>query len=145
MLDRMIDLHNRDCISRGYKNLLPEVSQGLYFVFLLVKRTLGWKNVTPENFLEINRFYALTSYCNTIDQSNNAFSILGFSLAGERSDPFFVFCFLFFFFETIFQGHTKIALSRVIVTVNPRTCLDLPRYTCCNTRRALRALTSLSV
>ena len=34
----------------------------------------------PKNFLEI----ALTSYCNTIGQSNNAFSILGFSLAGKR-------------------------------------------------------------
>ena len=26
----------------------------------LVKRTLGWKNVMPENFLEINRHFALT-------------------------------------------------------------------------------------
>ena len=49
--------------------------------FWLVKRTLGWKNFMPENFLEINRYFALTSYCNTIGQSNNAFSILGFSLA----------------------------------------------------------------
>ena len=38
----------------------------------------------PENFLEINRYFALTSYCNTIGQSNNAFSILGFALAGKR-------------------------------------------------------------
>ena len=52
--------------------------------FWLVKRTLWWKNVTSENFLEINRYFALTSYCNTIGQSNNAFSILGFSLAGKR-------------------------------------------------------------
>ena len=94
MLDRMIDLHNRDCISCGYKHLfLQEVSQRL-IRFLLVKRTLGWKNIAPENFLEINRFFALTSYCNTIDQSNNAFSILGFSLAGKRSDRVF---FTFFF------------------------------------------------
>ena len=28
-----------------------------------------------ENFLEINRYFAMTSYGNTIDQSNNAFSI----------------------------------------------------------------------
>ena len=46
--------------------------------FWLVKRTLGWKNFMPENFLEINRYFALTSYCNTIGQSNYAFSILGF-------------------------------------------------------------------
>ena len=52
--------------------------------FWLVKRTLGWKNFMPKNFLEINRYFALTSYCNTIGQSNNAFSILGFSLAGKR-------------------------------------------------------------
>ena len=37
--------------------------------FWLVKRTLGWKNVMPGNFLEINRYFALTSYCNTIGQS----------------------------------------------------------------------------
>ena len=29
--------------------------------FLLVKRTLGWKNFMPEKFLEINRYFALTS------------------------------------------------------------------------------------
>ena len=52
--------------------------------FLSVQRTLGWKNVMPENFLEINRYFTLTSYCNTIGQSNNAYSILGFSLAGRR-------------------------------------------------------------
>ena len=46
--------------------------------FWLVKRTLGWKTFIPENFLEINRYFALTSYCNTISQLNYAFSILGF-------------------------------------------------------------------
>ena len=34
----------------------------------------GKQTSCPKNFLEI----ALTSYCNTIGQSNNAFSILGF-------------------------------------------------------------------
>ena len=38
----------------------------------------------PENFLEINRYFAFTSYGNTIGQSNNAFSVLEFSLAGKR-------------------------------------------------------------
>ena len=46
--------------------------------FWLVKRTLEWKNFMPENVLEINRYFALTSYCNTIGQSKNAFFILGF-------------------------------------------------------------------
>ena len=51
--------------------------------FSLVKQTVGWKNFMPENFLEIKWYFALTSYCNTIGQLNNAFSILGFSLAGK--------------------------------------------------------------
>ena len=38
----------------------------------------GEKTLCPKNFIEINRYFALTSYCNTIGQSNNAFSILGF-------------------------------------------------------------------
>ena len=59
--------------------------------FWLVKRTLGWKNFIPENFLETSRCFALTSYCNTIGKSNNAFSIFGFSLAGKRSPCFDLF------------------------------------------------------
>ena len=59
--------------------------------FWLVERTLGWKKFMPENFLEINRYFALTSYCNTIGQSNNAFSILGFSLAGKRRGHVLIF------------------------------------------------------
>ena len=59
--------------------------------FLLVKRTLSWKNVMDENFLEINRSFALTSYCNTIGQWNNAFSVLEFSL-GENEESMF-WCF----------------------------------------------------
>ena len=43
--------------------------------FWLVKRKLGWKNLMPKNFLEIKQYFAFTSYCNTIGQSNNAFSI----------------------------------------------------------------------
>ena len=42
------------------------------------------KKFMPKNFLEIDRYVALTSYCDTIDQSNpDAFSILGFPLAGK--------------------------------------------------------------
>ena len=53
--------------------------------FWLVKQTLGWKNVMPDNFLEINKYFALTSYCNTIGQSNNAFSILEFWRENEEA------------------------------------------------------------
>ena len=45
----------------------------------------------PENFLEINWYFALTSYCNTIGQSNNAFSILGFSLLVKRRGNVLIF------------------------------------------------------
>ena len=41
----------------------------------------GKKNFMPENFLEINRYFALTSYCNQLQHDwpiANAFSILVF-------------------------------------------------------------------
>ena len=50
----------------------------------------GWlanarvKKVHARELVEINGYFALMSYCNTIGQSNNAFSILGFSLTGKR-------------------------------------------------------------
>ena len=59
--------------------------------FWLFKRTLWWKNFMPESFLEINGCFALTSYCNMIDQSNNAFSILGFSLGRKRRGRVLIF------------------------------------------------------
>ena len=49
----------------------------------LSARSAG-KNFRPKDFLEINRYFALTSYCNKIGQSNNAFSIEEFSLAGKQ-------------------------------------------------------------
>ena len=56
--------------------------------FWLVKQTFGCKKTSrPKNFLEINRYFALTSYSNTIGHSNNAFSILGFSLSGKVQSP----------------------------------------------------------
>ena len=42
----------------------------------------------PKSFLEINQYFALTSYCNMIGQSNNAFPILGFSLTGNEEAIF---------------------------------------------------------
>ena len=40
------------------------------------------KTSCAKNFLEINQYFALMPYCKC--QSNNAFSILGFSLGGKR-------------------------------------------------------------
>ena len=59
--------------------------------FRLVKRTLGWKNFMHANFLEINRYFALTSYSNTIGQSNNTFSKVGFSLRENEESMFWSF------------------------------------------------------
>ena len=47
----------------------------------------GKQTSCPKNFLEI----ALTSYCNTIGQSNNAFSILGFLWRENKESMFFSF------------------------------------------------------
>ena len=52
---------------------------------------LRWKNFMPQNFPEINRYFSLTSYCNMIGQSNNAFSILGFSLVGKQRGHVLIF------------------------------------------------------
>jgi len=43
----------------------------------------------PENFLEIDRYFALTSQFNTIGQLNNALSILGFLFGGKTKSPCF--------------------------------------------------------
>ena len=59
--------------------------------FWLVKQTLWWKNFMPKNFLEINRYFALISYCNTIGQLNNTLSILGFSWREKRGVHVLIF------------------------------------------------------
>ena len=64
---------------------------------------VGWLRERTD---EKTPYFALTSYCNTIGQSNNAVSMLGFPLAGKRR----VHVLIFLSTETIFQGHTKIAL-----------------------------------
>ena len=73
-------------------NKRTEIERFDWFVERIQTRVaFGWlsersakKTSCPKNFLEINRYFALTSYYNTIGQSNNVFSILGFSLAGKR-------------------------------------------------------------
>ena len=69
-------------------NKRTEIQQFDWFIERIQTHlAFGWlsersaeKTSCPKNFLEI----VLTSYCNRIGQSNNAFSILGFSLAGKR-------------------------------------------------------------
>ena len=59
--------------------------------FWLIKRTQGWKYSMSEIFLEINRYFALTLYCNTIGQTSNAFSILGFLWRENEEAMFWYF------------------------------------------------------
>ena len=65
----------------------------MHGVFGFVKRTLGCKNFMPENFLEINRsmYFSLMSYWKTIGQSNDAFSVLGFSLVRKQKGQVLIF------------------------------------------------------
>ena len=68
------------------KNKRTEIERFDWFIERIQTRVaFGWlsersseKTSCPKNFLELNQCFALTSYCNTIGQSNNAFSILGF-------------------------------------------------------------------
>ena len=70
-------------------NKLTEIGRFDWFIKRIQTRVaFGWLS---DNFLEINRYFALTKYCNTIGQSNNAFSILGFSLAGKRRGHVLIF------------------------------------------------------
>ena len=76
-------------------NKRTEIKRFDWFIERIQTRVaFGWlsersaeKTSCPKNFLEI----ALTSYCSAIGQSNNAFSILGFSLAGKRRVHFLFF------------------------------------------------------
>ena len=60
-------------------------------VFGWLSERSGEKTSCPKDFLAINRYFALTSYCNTIGQSNNAFSILGFFGRKTKSPCFDLF------------------------------------------------------
>jgi len=78
------------------KNKRTEIERFDWFIEQIQKRVaFGWLSErSGENFLEINRYFALTSYCHTIGQSNNAFSVFGFSLAGQRRGHALIFSFI---------------------------------------------------
>ena len=56
-----------------------------------LKGKLGWKYFMPENFPEIKRYFALTSCCNRIGKSNNAFSTLGILWRENKESMFWSF------------------------------------------------------
>ena len=83
-------------LERNGNNKRTEIERFDWFIERIQTHlAFGWlsersaeKTSCPKNFLEL----ALTSYCNTIGQSNNAFSILGFSFGGKTKSPcFFLF------------------------------------------------------
>ena len=49
----------------------------------------GEQTLCLMNFLEINRYLALTSYCKMMSQLNNTSSILGFFLWWENEESMF--------------------------------------------------------
>ena len=81
------------------KNKRTEIERFDWFIERIQTRVaFGWlserpaENTScPKNFLELNQYFALTSYCNTIGQSNNAFSILGFFSWKTKSPCFDLF------------------------------------------------------
>ena len=80
-------------------NKLTEIEVSDCFIeWMQMRVAFGWlskrsseKNFMPDNFREINQYFALTSYCNTIGQSNNAFSIPEFSLTGKLRGHVLIF------------------------------------------------------
>ena len=77
--------------------------------FWLFKWTLGWKNFMPENFLEINRYFALMSYDWPIKQC--LLHIRVFFGRKTKRPGFYLFIHWLIkeitnvLTETIFQGH----------------------------------------
>ena len=78
--------NKRETTNKRKKSDLIGLSNGYNargFLLVISERSAE-KTSCSKNFLEINRYFALLSYCNTIGLSNNVFSIFGFSLAGKR-------------------------------------------------------------
>ena len=80
------DLERIQTREHNRKNKRTEIERFDWFIERIQKRAWlfgyisersGEKTSCPRTS-RINRYFALTSYCNTIGQSNNAFSILGF-------------------------------------------------------------------
>ena len=86
------DLEMKTC-EQNRNNKRREIERFDWFVERIQTRVaFGWlsessaeKTSCPKNFLEI----ALTSYCNTIGQSNNVFSVLGVFFGGKTKSPCF--------------------------------------------------------
>ena len=66
----------------------------------------------PENFPEINRYFDLTSYCDTTGQSNNAFYIIKVFFGGKKKSP----CFDLFIYSLADKTNNEI-LTETIFSV----------------------------
>ena len=86
MKTREQNKHNKRMEIERFDWCIEQIQMCLAFGWL--RKPSGEKNFKPENFLEINHYFALTSYCSMIGQSNNVFSILGF-LWREKEEAMF--------------------------------------------------------
>ena len=80
------DLEMETC-KQNRKKKRTEIERFDWFIERIQTR-VAEKTSCPKNCLKLNQYFALTSYCNTIGQSNNAFSILGF-FGGKTKSPCF--------------------------------------------------------
>ena len=81
--------HNKRTEIEWFDWFIEQIQMRLAFGWL--RKPSDEKNFKPKNFLEINHYFTLTSCCSMIGQSNNAFSILGFSLAGKGRGHVLIF------------------------------------------------------
>ena len=84
--------HNKRMEIEQFDWFIEQIQMRLAFGWL--HERLGEKNFMPKNSLEINRYFALTSYCSMIGLSNNALSILGCSLARKGRGHILIFSFI---------------------------------------------------
>ena len=81
--------HNKRMEIEQFDWFIEQIQMRLAFGWLC--RRLGEKNFMPKNYLEINRYFALMSYCSMIGQSINAFSKLGCSLVRKGKGHVLIF------------------------------------------------------
>ena len=116
--DLEMETHEQNRNNKRTKELIQRIQTRLAFGWLS-KRSGENNSVMSEKFLEIKRYFALTSYCKTIAQSNNTLYLFHITVFFGRKTkrP----CFDLFIhgsikqitntYRIIFQGHTKIALK----------------------------------
>ena len=79
---------------KNRKNKRTEIERFDWFIERIQTRVAFEKNFMPENFLEINRYFALTSYCNQLQHDwpiDQCLLHIRFFLAGKRKGHVLIF------------------------------------------------------